>query len=88
MNNCDFDDVYSSANPLISEVNIFLSGLAVPLTLKAISATISSHQNVVPLTIRPLTTKTVRIFKKSFNYFEDFQASSQNNIIYVSVWCD
>ena len=54
----------SSTNPLtihlISDANIFVSGLAVPLNLRTISGPISFNYNVVPINVSPLTTKTVK----------------------------
>jgi len=42
----------SSANPLISEANVFISGLVVLLTLKTISGPVSFCWNLVSLTVR------------------------------------
>jgi len=60
-----------STVPVITEDNSFVSGLAVPLTLKTISGLVSFHLNLVPLTVTPLTTETSKNFLKSSDCLED-----------------
>ena len=51
---------HCSTNPLISEANILVSGLAVLLSLKTITGPVSFRWKLVPLTVSPQTTNKSR----------------------------